>query len=251
MASNETTFIEYVLSRVIETTVSSQLESFDRLNIKVNGQPSELLQGQAHSVTVEGDGLRVQKNLRVDSLVVQIKQLAIALLSSAMGSPELSQPASVSAQVVLTETDLNQLLNSDLLHDWLRTVDIPSTHKIMRLDVDQINCQLYSNNQIGVQLNTRLHQSDALPIEAIAVELMLRLHRDGTTFFLERGGFLDDTSLPLPDALAILEVLSEILHLRCFQFDDLSISIQHVDIHQKKLRIWLKADVWRIQSLIT
>lgn len=251
MVSNETTFIEYILSRVIEATVSSQLESVDRLSIEVNGHPSELLQGQAHSVTVEGDGLRVQKNLRVDSLVVHIKQLAIALLSSAMGSPELSQPASVSAQVVLTETDLNQLLNSDLLHDWLRTVDILSAHQIMQLDLDQANCQLCSNNQIRVQLKTRLHQSEASPIEAIAAELMLRIHHDGTTFSLERGGFLDDTSLPLQDTVAILDMLSKLLHLRSFQFDDLSVSMQHIDIHQKKLRIWLKADVWRIQSLIT
>ncbi|HHP7243371.1 MAG TPA: DUF2993 domain-containing protein [Elainellaceae cyanobacterium] len=251
MTSNETTFIEYILSRVIETTVSSQLEGANRLSIEVNGHPSELLQGQAHSVTVEGDGLRLQKNLRVDSLVVHIKQLAIALLSSAMGKPKLSQPASVSAQVELTETDLNHLLNSELLHDWLWTVDISSPRRIMRLDVDQVNCRLYSNNQIGVQLKTCLHQSDALPIEAIAAELMLRLHNNGTTVFLERGGFLDDTSLPIQDTLAILDMLSNLLQLRSFQFDDLSVSIQHVDVHQKKLRIWLKADVWRIQSLIT
>ncbi|MGJ3245732.1 MAG: LmeA family phospholipid-binding protein [Elainellaceae cyanobacterium] len=251
MASNETTFIEYVLSRVIETTVSSQLESVDRLSIEVNGHPSELLQGQAHSVTVEGDGLRVQKNLRVDSLVVHIKQLAIALLSSAMGNPKLSQPASVSAQVVLTETDLNQLLNSELLHDWLRTVDIPSPRRIMRLDIDQIHCQLCDKDQIGVRLKARLYESESPPIEAIAAELMLRLHSNGTTFFLEQGSFLDDTRLPLQDTLAILDMLSEILHVRHFQFDDLSISIQQIDIHQKKLRIWLKADVWKIQSLIT
>jgi hypothetical protein len=249
MQSQDKNWIESILSRMIETTISSQLDDVNHLEIEVSGQPAQLIQGNVQSVTVQGNGIVIREEIRVNSLVIHIKQLAIALLSSVIGKPELVHPASISAQLVLTEADINHLLNSNLLKSWIQTLDISTSGCPIHLQIQTICCQLHEHNSLTAHVHLHVQQPDQDVEREIEATLSFKLNPGSDVISLEKAGFQEGKSLPFQETLAILGKLNELLHVRSLDLTDFALSIQNLTIEQQTLRVWIKANVRTISGL--
>ena len=96
---------EQALSEVAEKSISAQLDKVENLEVDVRTNLLKMVQGQADSVSIAGQGLVMQKDIRVDKLEVHTDKVAIDVLSAILGQIELNQPVDATARVVLTEQD--------------------------------------------------------------------------------------------------------------------------------------------------
>src|SRR6476620_6565295 len=104
---------EQALNKAAEIGLSNQLDEVENLDVDIKTDPLKLVQGQVDAVTIEGEGLVMQKDLRMEELEMQMDSVAINPLSVAFGKIELTKPTQASTRVVLTEADINRAFNSE------------------------------------------------------------------------------------------------------------------------------------------
>ncbi|MCC5623953.1 DUF2993 domain-containing protein, partial [Nostoc sp. CHAB 5715] len=79
---------EQALNKAAEIGLSSQLDEVKNLDVDIKTDPLKLVQGEVDAVTIEGEGLVMQKDLRMEELKMQMTSVAINPLSVAFGKIE-------------------------------------------------------------------------------------------------------------------------------------------------------------------
>jgi hypothetical protein len=115
---------EQALNKAAEIGLANQLDEVENLDVNIKTDPLKLVQGKVDSVTIEGDGMVMQEDLRVEELDMKINNVAINPLSAAFGKIELTEPTQGSARVVLTEADINRAFNSNYIRDRLQNAQM-------------------------------------------------------------------------------------------------------------------------------
>ena len=85
---------EQALNKAAEIGLSSQLDEVEELHVDIKTDPLKAIQGQVDSVTIEGEGMVMQKDLRVEEMDMQVNNVAINPLTAAFGKIELTKPRS-------------------------------------------------------------------------------------------------------------------------------------------------------------
>lgn len=105
--------VGWVSDRLTEDTIRQQLESADDIDVRIDNAPNyRLLQGRVQRVRVAGEGLVPVEGVRIAQLNLEAEGVALDPGRLRNGTVELAAPLEVAAQVVLTETDINQALQS-------------------------------------------------------------------------------------------------------------------------------------------
>lgn len=112
---NEPRLEEKAISQVVEMGVSSQLDQAEHLSVEVRTDLGQVVQGQVDSVTVQGQGVVVQKELRVQEIELHTDRIAVNPLSILLGQINLDQPIDSRIRLVLTEDDINHALSSSVV----------------------------------------------------------------------------------------------------------------------------------------
>ncbi|WAL62744.1 LmeA family phospholipid-binding protein [Thermocoleostomius sinensis] len=115
----------FVLDRVAETAIRNQLDSAEELSVRIDNTPSyQALRGRVDRVRIAGRGLFPVAGVRVAELEVETDAIALDLDQLRQGQPELEQPLQAAVKFVLTEADLNQALQSELVAEQLRRLNV-------------------------------------------------------------------------------------------------------------------------------
>lgn len=103
--------VGWVSDRLVEDALRQQLESADDIDIRIDNAPNyRLLQGRVQRVRVAGAGLVPLEGVRIAQLDLEAEGIAAEPGPLRRGNINLSAPLEVAAQIVLTETDMNQAL---------------------------------------------------------------------------------------------------------------------------------------------
>ncbi len=65
---------EQALNKAAEIGLSSQLDEVENLDVNIKTDPLKLVQGQVDAVTIKGEGLVMQKDLRMEELEMQMSR---------------------------------------------------------------------------------------------------------------------------------------------------------------------------------
>lgn len=237
---------EQVLNRAAEIGLSSQLDDAENIDIDIQGDLLKLVQGEAESVTLKGEGLVTSQDLRLEELELQTGSIAINLISAVLGKVELTHPTNISVRVVLTTADLNRALNSNILSQQLRQLEIPVNNQVMSIDLQQAECCLPGNGKLVLQGEMLVHLAGNTQLAAFSVGLKSRA--DGQYIALEEGNYQQGKDLPLELTTALLVKSNELLHQRYFESENASISLEKVRVEKDKVTLWLNAYAYQIPS---
>jgi len=183
MTDNSPDLGEKALSKVAELGISSQLDEMEDLNVDIRTDPGKLLQGQVNSVTVEGKGMVMQGDLRVETLEVNAGTVAINPMGVMFGNLDLTQPADAEAQVVLTEDDINRAFKSDFIQKKLHGLKTEVKGEPITIDVNQAAMELPGDNKLVIDAEFRIRETgDSKRLNAIAIP---RVEADGHKIGLE------------------------------------------------------------------
>jgi hypothetical protein len=114
---------ETAIAELIKRTLSSQLDNVKKLAVDVQTNLIKLIQGQADSIEISGHGIATE-DIQIKEIQVETDEVSIDPLSVLLGKIRPNEPADSNVRMVLTESNLNYTLNSDLIVQNLKPLHL-------------------------------------------------------------------------------------------------------------------------------
>ncbi|MBW4607631.1 MAG: DUF2993 domain-containing protein [Hassallia sp. WJT32-NPBG1] len=237
---------EQALNKAAEIGLSSQLDEVKNLDVDIKTDPLKLIQGQVDEVTIEGEGLVMQKDLRMEELEMHMSSVAINPLSVAFGKIELTQPTQASTRVVLTEADINRAFNSEYVRSQLQSQKIHVNGQLMTIDPQHVDFRLLETEKVA--LNGSILLKETSQTQEVAFTATPRVSANGQSVSLENVEYGDSEEASPELTKALVEQTSEILNLSNFDLEGMTLRVKQLKVEAGKLTLQAEAYVEQIPS---
>lgn len=231
---------EQAISKAAEVGLTSQLDEVEEMEVHVKTDPLKAVQGEVEAVSIDGKGLVMEQDLRVDQLQVRTGELAINPLAVAFGKVELKRSANAAADVVLTEQDLNRAFGSDYIHQKLQGIQIHVNGQPTTVDAQQIQLQLPGEQRIALCGEVKLH--DTQEHQPIALTALPQMSPDQQSIVLEDVQYSQGDELP-ELTQALLEKVTELLDPRNFELKGMSLRLKGFTVNQGSIALKAEAHI--------
>jgi hypothetical protein len=237
---------EQALNKAAEIGLSSQLDEVENLDVDIKTDPLKLVQGQVEAVKIDGEGMVMQKDLRVESMQMQINNVAINPLSAAFGKIELTKPTVGSARVVLTETDINRAFNSEFVISKIQSQEIHINGQLKTVKPQQIDFRLPGEEKVAINADILLGENSET--HKVAFTAVPRVSANGTSVALENVTYGEQAEISPELTQALVEQTGEILNLSNFDLEGMSLRVKRLQVETGKLTLQAEAYVEQIPS---
>jgi len=232
---------EQALDKIAEVGIKSQLDEVDTVDVDIRTNPLKAMQGEVDSVAIDGKGMVMEKDLRVEEMQMQTGEVAINPLSVAFGKIELKRPTDATTHVVLTESDINRAFNSDYIRDKLQGLEINVDGQPEVVDTQEVQFQLPSDQQVAITAQAYFRQLNEQ--KQVAFRATPQMSADGQRIVLENVEYTEGKELSPELTQALLDKVSELLDLRNFELEGMSLKLRGFEIRQGKLTLEAAAHV--------
>lgn len=237
---------EQALNKAAEIGLSSQLDEVENLDVDVKTDPLKLLGGEVDSVKIKGEGLVMQKDLRVEELQMQMGSVAINPLSVAFGKIELTKPTKGSTRVVLIEEDINRAFNSEYVRSQLQSQKIHVNGQLMTIVPQQVDFRLPGNSKVAISASILLRETNET--HQVAFSAVPKVGANGQTVSLENVEYGDTKEISPDLTKALIDATSEILNLSNFDLEGMTLRVKQLQVETGKLIMQAEAYVEQIPS---
>lgn len=237
---------EQALNKAAEMGLASQLDETENLNVAIKTDPFKVVQGQVDAVTIEGEGLVMQKDLRMEELKMQMSSVAINPLSAAFGKIELTKPTEASVRVVLTEADINRAFNSEYVRTQLQDKQVHVDGQLITIDAQQVDFRLPGEEKVALNANVLLPETGET--KQVAFTAAPCVSANGQTVSLENVQYGEEEELSPELTKALVDETSELLNLSNFDLEGMSLRIKSLEVEMGKLVLQAEAYVEQIPS---
>ena len=237
---------EQAISKAAEIGLASQLDEVEELNVDIRTNPIKLIQGELESVSIEGKGLVMQQDLRAEELKVNIDNIAINPLSAAFGKIELTHPTEAETYVVLNETDLDRAFNSDFISEKLQNQKVHVNGQPMTIDAKQVEFRLPGEGKFALKADVFMQETGET--KQVSFTAVPRMREGGNRLSLEEVQYAEGEEISPELTQALLEQSSELLNLRNFELQGMSLRLKHLDVQRGKLTLQAEALVKEFPS---
>ncbi|WP_013321599.1 LmeA family phospholipid-binding protein [Gloeothece verrucosa] len=238
---------EKALSKVAEMGIKSQLDEVEDINVDVKTDPLKAMQGQVDAVSIQGKGMVMQEDLRVEKMRLETDSIAINPLKLAIGQIELTHPTEAKAQVILTEVDINRAFNSDYLHQKLQeNLKITVDGKPVTLDAQKIEFRLPEDNKIF--LEAQIVWPETGENREIAFTAEPHISSDHQQVKLDHIEYTkgEDLSSEVTDAL--LKQTHDLLDLSNFELEGMQLYLTELKVSPGKMTLICQAQIENFNS---
>ena len=143
---------ENLLNKVASQTIRHLFTRSESVEVAVRCQPSsKLLQGTIDSFKMSGRGLVIRREFRTEEMSFETDAVSLDFGSVIQGKISLKQPTQAIAQVKLTESDINQSFQAELVRKRLENLSLPALEAISAgkpVSFTDIELQLLPKNEI-------------------------------------------------------------------------------------------------------
>ncbi|WP_016877033.1 DUF2993 domain-containing protein [Chlorogloeopsis fritschii PCC 9212] len=237
---------EQALNKAAEVGLSSQLDEVENLDVNIQAEPLNLVQGQVEAVSIEGEGLVMQQDLRMEELDMDIDSVAINPLSAAFGKIELTKPTQGKARVVLTEADINRAFNSEYVRSQLQTQKIHVNGKLTTFVPQNVEFRLPGEDKVALDATLLLQESQET--QKVAFSAVPRVNDSGQTVTLENVEYGENQETSPELTKALVDATSEILDLRNFDLEGMTLRVKNLEVEVGKLILQAEAYVEQIPT---
>ncbi|MEH2330446.1 LmeA family phospholipid-binding protein [Nostoc sp.] len=237
---------EQALNKAAEIGLSSQLDEVENLDVDIKTDPLKLVQGEVDEVTIKGEGLVMQKDLRMEEFEMQMTSVAINPLSVAFGKIELTKPTEAHARVVLTEADINRAFNSEYVRSQLQSQKIHINGQLRTIEPQDVDFRLPGDGKVA--LNASIKIVETSENQQVAFSAVPRISSNGKSVTLENIEYGESEEISPDLTKALIDQTSEILNLSNFDLDGISLQVNQLKVEVGKLILQAEAYVEKIPS---
>ena len=241
MSSKDRDLGEQAISKAAEVGINSQLDEVDKLDVDVEANPLDVAQGKVKSVTIDAEGMVMNKDLRTDRLVLQTGSIDIDPLKAAFGDIELKHSTDAEAKIVLKEEDLQRAFNSEYIQNKLKNQKVDIDGETVTVNAENVKFELPGDEKIS--LSAEIDIAESSETKKIAVSAKPRVEENGNKIVLEDVEYPNGENTNPELTQALLDSTSELLDLRNFELDEMSLQIKRLDVRQGKMTMTAHAEV--------
>lgn len=236
---------EEALSKAAEIGFSSQLDEVEELDVEIEADPLEVLQGKVDSVSMRGKKM-VQGDLRVEEMDMQTGSISINVMSAAFGKIELTKPTDAAARFVLTEQDISQSLNSELIHNQLQNLKVQVAGQPMTVDAQRGEFSLPGDGRIGVRSEILLQETGET--QQVSFTAVPRLERSSRTIALEDVQYSEGKDLSPELTKTLVDKISNLLELHDFELEGMSLRLKELEVQKGSMTLQTESHVEHLPS---
>lgn len=246
MVPNSGDLGEQALGKLAEAGISSQLDEVEDLDVNIKADPLKVVQGQVDAVAIEGKGLVMQGDLRMEEMTLQTGAVAVNPLSTVFGKIELTRPTEASAQVVLTEEDVNRAFNSDFVRDKIKNLKIAVDGHLTPINLQNIEFRLPGAGKVGLKANVAMPQAgDNHSIDFTAAP---KVSANKRQILLDDLEYSQGGELSPEISKAMLTVATDLLDLRNFEMEGMILEIDQLQVDAGKMTLAGNATIEKFPS---
>ena len=230
---------EQAISKAAEAGMKSQLDQAEDLDVDI--RTKDLVQGDLESVSVKGEGLVMQKELRAEKLQIETSSISIDPIKAALGNIEMKHPTDARMLVVLKQEDVQRAFNSDYVKDQLQDLKIDYGEETATAQIKQVNFSLPEPGKVKIEADLNLvEKEEDAKINFTAVP---EVSSTGNSITLKSVEYLEEAEYNQNVAKAIIDSAEEILDLRNFELDEMSLKVRKLDVQAGTLTIEADAKI--------
>lgn len=233
---------EKAINKIAEMALGSQLEDAEKLQVDVKIDPNNLAKGEVDSLTIEGEGLVTPQDMHVAELEMHINNIAVNPLNALFGKIQLTKPSEGTARVVLTETDINHTLQSKTVsRNNQKLVSIDGQHRL--IDIQQIESSLQADGKIALSADISLPELEETKHVSL---LIVPSISSSSEVVIQNIQYLKGEEISPELTADLVDRVSEILNIRSFEIEGVSLSIRQVDVEAGKVTLFATAVVTQL-----
>lgn len=226
---------QQTLNRIAEFALASQLDESDDLSVDVKTDPSLLAQGKLASLTIDGKGLVMQKDLRMQKMVIRLENIAVSPIKALTGNIELTETSTGKADILLTDADLNRAFNSDTLRDQMQNLHTQIDNQPVTLDVLAVECHLLAEGTIAIDAKIKIQETGEIQHTYFTTTPQIR--EGGRGVSLDNVTYAEGKELSPQLTTALLEKARNILNLDNFEMEGISLEINQLSVREGELSL--------------
>ena len=238
---------EQALSLAVEKMLSSQLDEAEKIDVDVRTDLLEIVQGEADSVSVTGQGLVMQKDIRVQEMDLHTDSIAINPLSALFGQIQLNQSVDATARLVLTEPDINRALNSDYIRSKIPNLELNVFGQTAIIEPVQIELHLPGDGKMIFTADTLLHDEIG-KTKQIGFTAVMLVKTGEQPLLLEGFNCTPGQGISLELAIAFMQKVRELLNLPSYEIEGMALRVKDVDVQEGRLTLHTEAHVTQLPS---
>lgn len=237
---------EQAISKIAEAGITSQLDDVENVDVDVRANPVQVMQGNVDSVQIDGQGMTMQKDLRMEEMHLKTGQVSVNPMSAMFGKIELERPTDATVQAVLTEEDINRAFNSKFIREKLQDLEVSVNGTPTTISAEYIEFQLPGEGKVYLKADVRT-QSDNQR-QQVAFTAVPRVSANQQQITLEDVAYTDGEEISPELTQALLEQASELLDLRNFELEGMSLRVKQLQVERGKLKLLGEAEVREFPS---
>ena len=236
---------EQALSKIAEVGIASQLDEVEELNIDIRTDPLKAIQGEVDSVAIEGKGMVVQQDLRMEKIEVKTDTVSIDPLSVVFGNIELTHPTNADARIVLKADDLNRALKSEYLRPKLQNLKMQNQGKPVTIDVQQVELSLPGDGKLSICAEFLVQETADL--KQFSAIVSPQLQEDDQKILLEVLSF-EGHGLTHELANTLLDQISNLLNLKNFDIPGMQLRLREFETQTGQLVLHANTKIEQLPS---
>ncbi len=237
---------EQLISQEAERRVSDQLDEAEQIDIDVQTDLLQVLQGHSDGVSVAAKGLVLKENIRVQEIKLQTDSISINPLSAIFGQVELNEPVNAIARVVMTEADINCALNSEFARSLSQKFQLNVDGESISFELQDIQLFLTGDRKIEFQAKVLIKEGDnTQSLNAVGIIIP----RTSTQpILVESIKYNSESGISIDLIAAFLQKLKELAKLPSFTWEDITFRIKEMEVQQQSLTMILETNVQQLSA---
>ncbi|BAY07420.1 LmeA family phospholipid-binding protein [Calothrix sp. NIES-2098] len=238
---------EQIISQVAENTLSNQLDEVEQIDVDVRTDILKIAQGQVEEISLSGQGVVLQKDIRVQEIKVKTDSVAINPLSAIFGQIELNEPVNAIARIVMTETDINHALSSDVMQSYFQNWELNIDGEIANFLPQNIQIYLPDNGKIEFSGKVAIEEKGNSRILGFNARVSPPINSQ--PLLLESFHCTQGEGLSIPLITALMQKLKELQKTSYFVWEKMILRIKDMQVTQSNLILLVEAYVKQIPSM--
>jgi hypothetical protein len=243
---DEHRFEEKLLSQEAEKRISEKLDKVEKIEIDVQTDLLKIVQGQVDGVSVAGQGLVIQKDIRVQEIKLQTDSIAINPFSALFGQIELNEPVNTIVRIILTEVDINRALASDFVRSKMQNFDLDVDGEIVSFEPQQIQVFLPGDGKIECRGRVLLKEKGNT--RPLAYTAIARPRTHSQPAMLESFNCTEGGGISIELITAFMQKAKELMNIPYLKWEDMVLNIKDIKLEIGSLILLLETQMRQIPS---
>lgn len=239
-----------VVNKAAEAAVTSQIKSAKKIEVNLDSNVSQIVQGKANSFEIAAEKIVVFEGIEIEQLDVTSDDLSIDLSQVILGKIALEKPGDFKVKMIFTRADCDRLLNSKYVRVLLQNLPLEIGQQSANFYIKEAKCTFDDTGKLFLAATIVLNRGE---VKTARFEIGVKFYRSGASIKFDGGKYIGETILDLDETVAMMSKICDLLYLRHYSDDNLALDITNIEVEPELDRLIVQADasVKRVPDSIT